>query len=53
MADRDAWQSLTRYSIIVLIVILIVWIISVITGGSSTPGPQPVGDSLEAPVVKP
>jgi hypothetical protein len=53
MADRDAWQALTRYSILVLIVILIVWIIYAAAGGLSPPGPRPEGDTLEAPAVKP
>jgi hypothetical protein len=53
MADRDPWQSLTRYSVVVLIVILVLWVVFAVTGGPSTPGPQPVGDTLEAPAVKP
>ena len=53
MADRDAWRSLTRYSIIVLIVILTLWVISLVVGGPTSPAPQPKGDTVEAPVVKP
>jgi hypothetical protein len=53
MAERDPWKSLTWYSIIVLVVILIVWIIYAVAGGPPTPGPRPDRDSLEAPVVKP
>ncbi len=53
MADRDPWQSLTRYSIIALIVILIVWIIYAVAGGPSTPGPQTDRDTSAAPAVKP
>jgi hypothetical protein len=53
MADRDPWQSLTRYSIVALIVILILWIIYAVTGGLSPPRPQPGGDTIAAPAVKP
>jgi len=53
MADRDVWQSLTRYSIIVLIGIVILWIIYAAVGGLSTPEPQAQGDTLEAPAAKP
>jgi hypothetical protein len=53
MADRDPWQSLTRYSIVALIVILVLWIIYAAAGGLSTPGPRPHGDTVAAPVMKP
>ena len=50
MADRDPWQSLTRYSIIALIVIIIAWIIYAVAGGLSTPGSRPDRDTIAAPV---
>jgi hypothetical protein len=53
MPDRDPWQSLTRYSIVVLIGIVILWIIYALTGGPSTPGPRPEGDTIPAPAAKP
>jgi hypothetical protein len=53
MADRDPWQSLTRYSIVALIVIVILWIIYAVTGGPSVPGAQPGGDTIAAPAAKP
>jgi len=53
MADRDPWQSLTRYSIVALIVIIIAWIIYAVAGGLSTPGPGPDRDTVAAPLVKP
>jgi hypothetical protein len=53
MATRDPWQSLTRYSIIALIVIIIAWIIYAVAGGPSVPAPRPDRDTIGAPVVKP
>jgi hypothetical protein len=53
MADREPWHSLTRYSIVALIAILVLWVIYAVTGGLSRPGREPAGDSVAAPVVKP
>jgi hypothetical protein len=53
MADRDPWQSLTRYSIIALIVVLILWVIYAVTGGLSVPEARPGGDTIAAPAAKP
>jgi hypothetical protein len=50
MADRDSWQSLTRYSIVALIVIIIAWIIYAVAGGLSTPGSRPDRDTIAPPV---
>ena len=53
MPDRHPRQSLTRYSVVALVVILLLWLIYTIAGGPSTPGPDPRADSTAAPVVKP
>jgi hypothetical protein len=53
MADRDPWQSLTRYSMVALIVILVVWIIYAAAGGLSPPGPRQDRDTVAAPAMKP
>ena len=52
MADRDPWQSLRRYSIVALIVIIIAWIIYAVAGGLSTPGSRPDRDTIAAPLEK-
>jgi hypothetical protein len=53
MADRDPWQTLTRFSIAALLGIIILWIIYALTGGLATPGPRPEGDTISAPAAKP
>jgi hypothetical protein len=53
MPDRDPWQRLTRYSIVALIVIIVLWIIYALTGGPSIPEPSPTGDTTAAPAAKP
>jgi hypothetical protein len=50
MVNRDPWQSLTRYSIVALIVILILWIIYAVAGGPTPPGPESGGDTIAAPL---
>jgi hypothetical protein len=53
MADRDAWQNLTRFSIVVLIVIVIALIVYTVAGGPKIPEPQAPRDTVAAPGVKP
>jgi hypothetical protein len=53
MADRDPWQSLTRYSIGALIGIIILGIIYALTGGLSPSRPRLERDTIPAPVEKP
>jgi hypothetical protein len=52
MANGNANRSLRRYWIGVLILIVIAWIVYALARGPSTPGPQTVGDSGAAPVVR-
>lgn len=52
MANGNSTRSLQRYSIGALILIIIGWIVYLMARGPSTPGPQPVGDTGAAPVVR-
>lgn len=49
MADRDPWRSLTRYSIVTLIVILLLVILYLVNRGLSTASPRPERDTSAAP----
>jgi hypothetical protein len=48
MADGDPWKTLTRFSIIVLIGIIVLWILYALTGGPSIPRPQGQRDTIPA-----
>lgn len=50
MTDRDPWRSLTRYSVVTLIVIFLVVILYLLVNRSpSTPGPRSERDTSAAP----
>jgi len=49
MVDRDPWRSLTRYSIVALIVVLLLAILYLVNQGPSTAGPRPERDTSAAP----
>jgi hypothetical protein len=53
MVDRDPWQSLKRFSVVILIVIIALWVVYALTGRQQPPTPLPTGDTTSVPTAKP